>query len=107
MFEVHTLIGDKWENTWNVEGIPVEFETYQEAVAAIEEHLSDTISAAEEGHLAEPYQRDQFHVYRLTPETRLKRALSLLLSVAELNQDALELDTLSKIEYAKEFLHGV
>lgn len=105
MYEVQTLIGDQWENIWTEDGQPQEFKTRQEAQAEIDQLIADTIEAAAEGSMAEPYSRDNYRIFRIYKEGRLKRALRLLLNCTDVNLDELDETTIVAKEYAWKVLN--
>lgn len=63
-FEVLTLIGHDWENVWTVEGEPLTFATYVEAVEELVDHLAECTKAYRAGDMREPLTLDE---YRIVP----------------------------------------
>ena len=61
-WEVLTLIGNHWENVWELDEQPETFESYGDADAALAEHLRDCQWAVNAGHLDEMPSRDSFRI---------------------------------------------
>jgi hypothetical protein len=61
-WEVLTLVGNFYENTWSEDGEPLTFATYAEAEAELTDHLEACEEAYQFGHLAEVPTRDQFAI---------------------------------------------
>jgi len=61
-WEVLTLVGNFYENTWSEDGEPLTFDTYAEAESELTDHLEACEEAHHFGHLAEVPTRDQFAI---------------------------------------------
>jgi hypothetical protein len=61
-WEVLTLIGNHWENVWSLDGDPETFDSYDDADAALAEHLRDCQWAVDAGHLDDTPTRDAFRI---------------------------------------------
>jgi hypothetical protein len=61
-WEVLTLVGNYWENVWELDEHPETFASYEEASVALEEHLRDCRYAVDMGHLEDMPTRDQFAI---------------------------------------------
>jgi hypothetical protein len=59
---VLTLCGNHYENVWESDGELETFESYQEADAALTEHIRDCQWAVDAGHLNDAPTRDQFTI---------------------------------------------
>lgn len=61
-WEVQTLIGNGWENVWELDEQPETFDSYDEADVALAEHLRDCQWAVDAGHLDDMPDRDEFRI---------------------------------------------
>jgi hypothetical protein len=59
-WEVLTRIGHRWENVWSLDEEPETFASYEEADAALAEHLRDCRYAVDAGHLEDVPPRSDF-----------------------------------------------
>lgn len=59
-WEVLTRVGDYMENVWSADGEPETFASYEEADAALAEHLRDCRYAVDAGHLDDVPPRSDF-----------------------------------------------
>ena len=72
MFEIqHYTICDGWINTWSicddeVNEIPERFQSYDEALIALNEHLDDMKFEYKAGNIADLYTKDQFRIKEIT-----------------------------------------
>lgn len=70
-YEVQQEIGNDWENVWrddagehNPEGTPVTFDTLEEAVSEIRDHIIDCINAVEGGDMEDSPDPSEFRIVR-------------------------------------------
>jgi hypothetical protein len=61
-WEVLTLVGNHWLNVWELDEEPETFASYEEADAALAEHLRDCRYAVNLGHLEDMPTRDEFRI---------------------------------------------
>ena len=61
-WEMLTLVGNHGENVWELDEMPETFASYEEADAALAEHLRDCRYAVDMGHLEDMPTRDQFAI---------------------------------------------
>ena len=69
-WEVLTLVGNHYENVWELDEKPETFASHYEADAALVEHLRDCQWAVDAGHLEDMPTRDQFQI---APFVEVKR----------------------------------
>jgi hypothetical protein len=65
-FEVQTLVGRDWENTWTEDETPVTFQTRKEAETALAEFLADMAEAVASGNMPEVTPCDQYRIVSTT-----------------------------------------
>ena len=65
-WEVLTLCGGQYENVWESDGKPETFATFEEAEAALVEHLRDYQLAVEAGYMDDAPSRDEFEIQKST-----------------------------------------
>ena len=61
-WEVLTLTGNHWENTWELDCEPEIFDSYGDADAALAEHLRECQWAVDEGDMSDAPTRDAFRI---------------------------------------------
>jgi hypothetical protein len=61
-YVVLTLVGNHYENVWELDGEPEVFESAGEAEAALAEHLRECQWAVAAGHLDDMPTRDAFRI---------------------------------------------
>ena len=73
MFEVqHYTLCDGWINTWTdiIDGKDVSsvFNSFDEALACLDEFLTDTLDAFVDGNLSDSYDRNDFRIVKINEE---------------------------------------
>ena len=69
MFEIqHYTICDGWINTWSIcdDEIPERFQSYDEALIALNEHIDDIKFEYKAGNIADLYTEEQFRIKEVT-----------------------------------------
>jgi alcohol dehydrogenase YqhD (iron-dependent ADH family) len=62
-YEVQTrFYGDTWENVWKSGDIKETYDTFDDAVDAIREHIIDCINAVGGGHMEDSPEQDSFRI---------------------------------------------
>ena len=73
MFEVqHYTLCDGWINTWTdiIDGkdVPSVFNSFDEALACLDEFLTDTLDGFVDGNLSDSYDRNDFRIVKINEE---------------------------------------
>lgn len=61
-WEVQTIVGDSWENLWNVDGKPTRFKSEAEAKQELDDFFAEQAEAVAKGHMDLLYDREDYQV---------------------------------------------
>jgi hypothetical protein len=64
VYIVETRIGFAWENVWSEDGVPVVFDSADDAQAEIDDTLDSMADACERGDMSCAMTRDDFRISR-------------------------------------------
>jgi hypothetical protein len=67
----HYTLCDGWVNTWSIEepngeSKPQVFNTFEDAVSALDEFLDDELYEYQQGNIDSMYERDEFQIVEVT-----------------------------------------
>jgi hypothetical protein len=65
VYIVETRIGFAWENVWSEDGVPMSFDSADEAQAEIEDTLDSIADACQRGDMSCEMSRDDFRISRM------------------------------------------
>jgi hypothetical protein len=73
IYEVqHYTLCDSWINTWTdtIDGkdVPSVFNSFEEALACLDEFLADTLDEFNEGNLSDTYDRNDFRIVKINED---------------------------------------